>query len=122
VEFGRSNDGPPNLVVTQPGLVVVPPRGLASNELIVLLFVAADEWSGVKKWTVDDGGAGDAPDRPAYASWVTSAPTPAYADTKDGSAWALDVKLTRVARPAVPEARARAVATAKLLRGVNVRN
>ena len=46
-EFGRSKDGPPNFVVMQPGLVVVPPAGLASNDSIVLLLVALEECSGV---------------------------------------------------------------------------
>ena len=32
VELGRSKDGPPTLVVTQPGLRVVPPWGLASKD------------------------------------------------------------------------------------------
>ena len=100
----------------------MPPAGLASNESIVLLLVAFDEWIGVNQVTVDDGGAGDAPDRPAKTSWVTSAPTPAYADTKDGSAWADEVKSTSVARPAAPDANATAVARRTPLRGVELRN
>src|SRR5580693_6647368 len=35
VELGRSNDGPPVLVVMHPGEVVVPPKGWASNEAMV---------------------------------------------------------------------------------------
>ena len=65
VELGRSNDGPPTLVVMQPGLRVVPPGGLASKDWMVRLLVALDECSGVKNWVPVEGGAGDSPPRPA---------------------------------------------------------
>ena len=41
VELGRSKDGPPVLVVMQPGLRVEPPVGKASKDEIVVLFSAA---------------------------------------------------------------------------------
>ena len=41
VELGRSKDGPPVLVVMQPGLRVEPPVGKASKDWIVVLFSAA---------------------------------------------------------------------------------
>src|ERR1700728_2900984 len=46
-ELGRSKDGPPNSVVMQPGLTVVPPAGKASKDWMVLLSVADEEWIGV---------------------------------------------------------------------------
>ncbi len=57
VELGRSKDGPPGSVVMQPGLVVVPPWGYASNDTMVVLRSPAVECSGVNHFVVAVFGA-----------------------------------------------------------------
>ena len=59
----------------------------------------------------------EAPLKASNTSWVTSAPTPTSAEADRGSAWADGVALSavRLARPAVPEATAKAATIRMLL-------
>ena len=88
VEFGRSKDGPPTLVVMQPGLRVVPPLGSGVEGLDGLVVVGRRRVDRRVEGRVVGRRGGRRTRKASYRSWVTSAPTPTKAVEETGSAWA----------------------------------